>query len=163
VRQAVSNKHHFQGLVKGRYKPPLPALMLSGLDRTLGGAACVTFRREKSNLMASSAAASRCRRCDTERHHFHTTSISPPYRLHTFFTEGTEDMPERLSTTSRRSYCVIKTSVRSPRAKPLVSHGTSSGWFACTASELAAGAVTCELAGWAGCGKIAVCPFACST
>ena len=28
---------------------------------------------------------------------------------------------------------------------------------ACTASELAAGAVTCGLAGWAGCGKIAVC------
>jgi hypothetical protein len=28
---------------------------------------------------------------------------------------------------------------------------------ACTASELASGAVTCVLAGWAGCGKIAVC------
>ena len=27
----------------------------------------------------------------------------------------------------------------------------------CIASELAAGALTCELAGWAGCGKIAVC------
>jgi IS6 family transposase len=27
----------------------------------------------------------------------------------------------------------------------------------CTASELAAGALTCELAGWTGCGKIAVC------
>ena len=31
------------------------------------------------------------------------------------------------------------------------------GEYACTASELASGAVTCCLAGWAGCGKIAVC------